>query len=118
MADARRAHFGWLRDAFGRNDFQHRAVWSTHKIVAVILVVDAKPQDSHIPFREPLRVGRGDRSVFQTCEHKRSVYQAIGSDLAECAPKAFTDARKIVWFFYCDTAHAVLRLGSLRGDHE
>lgn len=53
-----------------RNDLQHGAILCSDEVVAGVGVVDAELKMVHIPLGKLLRVGRRDRGVFDSLEHK------------------------------------------------
>lgn len=53
-----------------RDDFQHGAIFSPDEVISGVGVVDVELEMIHIPLGELLRVGRRDRGVFNSLEHK------------------------------------------------
>ena len=50
--------------AFGRNDFEHAAVFGLNEIIAVVGVIDDEVEMIHVPLRQLLRIRRGDRRML------------------------------------------------------
>jgi hypothetical protein len=58
------------RQTLAGNNFEHGAVGRFYKVVARILKVDVKLKIRDVPFRKFAWIGRSERSVLNTFEHK------------------------------------------------
>jgi len=84
--------FHLLRRAipFRRNDLEQRAVAGAHEVIAAVGVIDTKLEILHVPFRQPLGIGRCDGGVLQSLKHKPGLYQSrIGG------PACYSSARRL-----------------------
>ena len=59
--------------ALRRNDFEHGPIGGANKIVAVVSEIDPEVEFLHVPFGQAARIGRCNRGVFQSKEHKEEL---------------------------------------------
>lgn len=66
-----RQHLGRGKRTRSRNDFDQSALRMLHEKIPLIREVDVETQMLHIPLRELFRIGRCNRQMFDSLEHKR-----------------------------------------------